>query len=80
MRTMDGKRDVLLAAQMSVQRCILLRGTRAQYNNSVVDAMRSPNVREVGSTDAQFNPTVVHFIKLCARYLTLGVYQIVETA
>jgi hypothetical protein len=54
---------------------------RAQYNNLVVDAaLRSPSVREVGSTEAQFNPTVIHFIKLCARYLTLRVYQIIETA
>jgi hypothetical protein len=64
-----------------VQRCILLRGSRAQYDNLALDAaLRSPSVREVGSTEAQFNPTVVHFIKLCARYLTLRVYQIIETA
>jgi hypothetical protein len=28
----------------------------------------------------QFNSTVVHFVGLCARYLTDRVYQIVETA
>jgi hypothetical protein len=35
---------------------------------------------EVGWTEAQFNSTVVHFLGLCARYLTLRVYQIIETA
>ena len=82
---------VLLAAQNVGQRCILLqrvlinqwafRGGRAQYNNLVADAgWRSTSVREIGRTEAQLNPTVVHFIELCARYLTCRVYQIIETA
>jgi hypothetical protein len=35
---------------------------------------------DVGRTEAQFNSTVVHFVGLCARYLTHRVYQIIEIA
>jgi len=36
--------------------------------------------REIDRTEVQLNPTVVHFIELCARYLTHRVYPIIEIA
>jgi hypothetical protein len=52
-------------------------------NNSVAQArcvIAARCLGEVGCTKAQFNSSVVHFIGLRARYLTVGVYRIIEIA
>jgi hypothetical protein len=64
------------------------RGCVKQVNafrrrNSLTAEVRCAAARwsgEVGRTEAKFNSTVVHFVGLCARYLTHRVYQIIEIA